>query len=209
MATFVWIPSKDKDFEWFALGQCQNNGFKYLKRSGQIFGRDDLLKKYVAEWKTVKTGDHVMIGGHGFATSSQKIAWIGKYPHDDVVSWTFDELAKAIGGLTVTNAIASLDFTLCMCWGADATIDEAFAGKFASALKKYNVTGTVTAFPGKMVIDGFSGQIVINGTSRITSAANKYKGAPAKLAEAVAGGKVAGHQLGQNVALTFPIPKGK
>jgi hypothetical protein len=60
-----------------------------------------------------------------------------------------------------------------------------------------------------MVINGFSGQIVINGTSRITSATNKYTGTPAKLADAVAAGTVKGHQFGPDVALTFPIPNGK
>ncbi len=205
-STYIWIPSKDKDFEWFALGQCQGGGVRYLKRPTETLAARSPLKPYVASWRDVKTNDHLMIGGHGFAASSEKIGWIGTYPHSDVVTWTFEELARAIGGMTTTNGIGRLDFTLCMCWGADAILDKAFAGRFASVLQKYSLVGTVTAFPGKMVINGFSSKIVINGTNRATSAVNKYKGNPTLLPGQVEEGNVPGHDFAENVALKFAIP---
>jgi hypothetical protein len=207
--TYIWVPSKDPDMEWFAEGQCKEEGVRYLKRPTQ--NQKDIrygLRNKVARWSEVKNGDHLLIGGHGRATSSKQIGWIGKPPHDDIVFWGFDELATAVGGLCVTNGITHLTFTLCMCWGADSIglFDTCFAGRFASALRKYNIKGNVTAYPGKMVINGFSSEIVINGTSRVSSARGKFQGKPMQLVNQVRQGNVPRHAFAENVCKSFPVP---
>ncbi len=206
--SFIWVPCSDPELEAFAVRQCQGKAVKYLKRPTEtIKKRDFLLGPHRAAWKDVANGDRLMICGHGFATSTDKIGWIGTYPHADVVTWTSEELARAVGGLATTNGLATLDITLCMCWGADKLGGSSFAGRLASTLSKHRLRGGVDAYLGKMVINPFSAEIVVNGTGRWASARNeKYDGKPGKLVANVAAGSVPGHAFAKDVTATCEIP---
>ncbi|MEK6237963.1 MAG: hypothetical protein N2C14_24895 [Planctomycetales bacterium] len=173
MSRILWIPQQDRSMDHFSSTLIQKDS-KNTKEIDRGDGESLVTSKHNrATWSDVVRDTQLTILGHGAASSTQKIAWVGA---KGTVYWTYQELAKTL----VTNLKGPpkfpLTIELLMCWGADGMLwKDAFVARFAAKIADLGCSGTVKAYKGGVVMGAINARaddVIIQGKSRIGSAFN-------------------------------------
>ncbi|OUS29216.1 hypothetical protein A9Q99_08865 [Gammaproteobacteria bacterium 45_16_T64] len=212
---FFHVPFRDERCDDLALMDASAvSSYKYIPRARCGLGVhasnqsafDNATK---GTFSDISNGDTLWIAGHGAKYSNDKIIWLSA--QDNRVELSSDELAKWIKVELAAANVTNVNFILLMCFSANNWFGGAFGGKFASALKKQGITGTVKGFKG-VVDDADSfrlasvGGAKSKGSSRISYGSHVVLNG---LIQTVTFGQAAYHEAASgsnNNSVVYPIP---
>ena len=184
MATFFWIPNRDKAYqgEFCRLAKaggklegnfnhkflrpedCMNNEYAY---AGDPRGGTNTSGMFAA-WDNIQDGDSLYIGAHGGQTDSSQVAW--KNDRGVLTWWTARQLAESLSVNLLGGNAPSLDYHLYACFGANNCFKtgECFGTRLRREMMVAGLRGKLTAYNGAVGLNANGGQQT--GSSRVTCA---------------------------------------